>query len=114
VHFAREEKLRLIPGKVAKVAVASTIKELNQIRMELSEPPDGISVQGVAVEGDTVAVSLQVDPEKIKPGLRGNLIFSAFQERTIEYAKSEEKKPRQVRTALGMLPALPFEVVGAK
>jgi hypothetical protein len=111
IRFAREEPLRIV-GSTGKFYLLAPGRKADQIRVELSEPPEGITVQGVSTEGEAVAVTIQTDPEKIKPGLKGNLIFNALNEQTVEYGKKEEKKPRQVRNLIGMLPALPFEVLG--
>ncbi|MDZ7615427.1 MAG: hypothetical protein U1E05_00395 [Patescibacteria group bacterium] len=53
------------------------------------------------------------DPDKIKPGLKGNLIFIVARERTVP-AKEEGEKPTTSRQVIGMMPAVPFEVTGRR
>ena len=50
------------------------------------------------------------DAKKAKPGAKGNLIISAYMERV---AKDKDGKPRgpKRRLPMGILPAVPFEVV---
>jgi hypothetical protein len=53
-------------------------------------------------------VVLKCDAAKVKAGLKGNLIVNAFA------IKSEKTPQRRTRpTPLGMLPAIPFEIVAA-
>ena len=51
---------------------------------------------------------LNGDAEKVKPGLKGNLIANGFQKRT---EANKEGKTREYRTFLGPLPAIPYEIV---
>ena len=110
VQFLREEKVRFPAGKTAKIYVLAPGMNPSEIRVELSDPPDGLTVQSVGAEGKATAIVLHADAEKLKAGLKGNLIFNAFLEQTRTYTKKEEKKPVQIRTLLGMLPAVPFEI----
>ena len=56
----------------------------------------------------SVAITLRSDPEKSKPGLRGNLIAKVFQQRT---ETNREGKTREYRVYRGPLPAIPFAIV---
>ena len=52
---------------------------------------------------------IKADAEKVTPGLKGNLIVNAF---AVKSDKNAKKTKRQSRpTPLGMLPAIPFEVI---
>jgi hypothetical protein len=51
---------------------------------------------------------LRADAEKAKPGLEGNLIANASQQRTLTDSNG---KTREYRSVLGTLPAIQFEVV---
>ena len=112
VWFTRPDRLRLLAGETVQLdAAVAKGRPAAEIRLELSEPPDGIAVQSVTPRGEGVAVVIRTEAKKVKPGLKGNLIFNAVAERAIN---SAEGKPtgKTYRTPLGMLPALPFEVVG--
>ena len=52
--------------------------------------------------------NVRADTEKAQPGLKGNLIANASQQRTITDSNG---KTREYRAVLGTLPAIPFEVV---
>jgi len=79
-----------------------------EIQLELSDPPEGITVELVSCADRTVTFVLHGDAEKAKPGLKGNLIVNGFQKRT---ETNREGKTREYRSFLGPLPAIPFEVV---
>jgi hypothetical protein len=84
-----------------------------QVRFELDAPPKGITVKEVSVVGGRVELVLSSEIDDLKDpksALKGNLILNAFRETTVE-PKEEGAKPRTERTSLGMLPAVPFEVI---
>jgi hypothetical protein len=83
----------------------------DRFRFELDEPPQGITVQKVLPASEGIEIVLQADAAKVKPGLKGNLIVNAFaaDAQSLEKAKLRPNRPR---TPIGMLPAIPFEVVG--
>lgn len=80
-----------------------------RIRLELSNPPDGIVLAGEAVGEREIVVRVSCDAEKMKPGLQGNLIFIASAERKPAEGKGKSRTAAWV--PLGPLPAVPFEVV---
>jgi hypothetical protein len=83
----------------------------DQIRLELSEAPDGVTVDKVEPKGQALAVLVATDAEKVKSGQRGNLIFEVFREYTpAPTERVPEPEPR--RTSYGILPPIPFEIVG--
>jgi hypothetical protein len=79
-----------------------------EIQVELSDPPEGITIDSVSRFDEGAAVLLRCDAEKAGPGLKGNLIANASQQRTLTDGNG---KTRQYRAVLGTLPAIPFEVV---
>ena len=86
----------------------------NEFRFELSEPPNGISLQApeTVESGRGLVVPVKCDAEKVQPGLKGNLLLVLSREYT---SISEETKKRSSgRYVIGMLPAVPFEVLPAK
>ncbi len=83
---------------------------LEKVRFELSEPPEGITVQDASSSQNETNLVLQSDAAKTKPGLRGNLIVEVSGERT-PAAKAGKPKGNRQRIPLGVLPAIPFEVV---
>jgi len=84
-----------------------------EMQLELSDPPDGITLQQSSLAGDDPAIVLKSDAAKAKPGLRGNLIVNVFMERSFPAAK-DSKKTAKRRALVATLPAMPFEVVAGK
>jgi hypothetical protein len=82
-----------------------------QTKLQLSQPPDGITIGGISPATNGAAISFKADGAKVKPGLKGNLILEAFAERTAPAINGAT--PGKIRWPLGFLPAIPFEVVGA-
>jgi hypothetical protein len=80
----------------------------NQILLALSDPPEGIAIQDVSPVRGGVAIRLGTDAGKVQPGLKGNLIVDAFLERTVN---SKDGNRRIRRQPLGVLPAIPYEIV---
>jgi hypothetical protein len=83
-----------------------------ETRLQLSDPPDGISIGDISPTADGAAISFKADAIKIKPGLKGNLIVEAFIERTPPSV--DGKTPEKKRWSIGFLPAIPFEIAELK
>jgi hypothetical protein len=86
-------------------------KFTNQVQLALNDPPEGISLE-TSPQGNGVSLLFRADPQKAKPGLRGNLIVEAVTERTV--TQPNGAAPVKRRQPLGTLPAIPFEIVGTK
>jgi hypothetical protein len=86
----------------------------HNLRFELSEPPKGISLQEPVPVGMTrgLIVPIKCDADKVKAGFKGNLVFILAQENS--YVDKKDKKLITSRSVIGMLPAVPFEVVAGK
>jgi hypothetical protein len=82
---------------------------LDDVKVELSEPPEGVSLVRVIRAPGAMVLLISADAEKVKPGLQGNLIFNVFVERPAAGRKGKPGGKRRV--SLGTFPALPFEVV---
>ncbi len=80
------------------------------LQLTLSEPPDGLSIQKIAPSEEGIDIVLRADGAKLKPGWKGNAIIEASVERVPE-ATSANPKPVKRRVSLGMLPAVPIEIV---
>jgi hypothetical protein len=76
----------------------------------LSESPEGITIRDVTTRRDGIEIVLAADPEKAEAGLRGNLIVESFVERTPK-PRDGKARSRKRRVPLGVLPAIPFEIV---
>jgi hypothetical protein len=113
VVFGGKMPVRLTAGETTRLmAVAEKKIPADSIHLELSEPPDGITVEDIAPEGPGFVVTINADAQTIEPGLKGNLIFNAFRQWTTPASEDQPETTR--RSALGLLPAVPFEVVAAR
>jgi len=111
VRFTREDGVRIPLGGTATLrAIPANKQQAHELRFELLEQPDGISIASIGPEGDGVVVQLKAEGEKIKPGLRGNLLFSAILERSPP-PTPDKPTPTKTRNQLGFMPAIPFEIM---
>jgi len=79
------------------------------MRFQLSEPPEGISIGDVSPAAGGSAIAFKADASKVKPGLKGNLIIEAFVD--VTPAPVDGKPSEKKSYSIGFLPAIPFEVV---
>jgi hypothetical protein len=103
--------VRLTAGGTTTIQVALPgSRTFEEVFIELSEPPDGITVQKVSPGVEVLSVVLACDAAKAKSGLQGNLILTAFGERGGDKKKGQSRQ----RIPLAIFPAIPFEVAGGK
>ena len=107
--------LRLPVGgtAVAEIpAVPAVLGMLDQVVLTLHEPPKGVTIQELSAISDGIAVRIHCEAgEAAEPGLKGNLIIEAATERTVGGGGNGPAKKR--RSPLGLLPAIPFEIVAS-
>jgi hypothetical protein len=105
------ESLKIPAGASAQIQVGFNASRLaGLVQFELNNPPDGISIINTAPTADGMAITLQTDSARLKPGLKGNLIINAFVMRD----PPPDKRPKnasKLRVDLGALPALPLEIL---
>lgn len=95
-------------GGTARVEVGLPVSTpLGKIRVELSDPPQGITLQEVLPKGAASELVLRSD-EKTKQGLEGNLIVSYSLE--TPSAEKGSAGANRARLPIGVLPAIPFRV----
>jgi hypothetical protein len=106
--------VRIRPGAQATVRVSLPARPfLDNVHLELSDPPDGMTLKDAVFAQSAVTFALAADPDRVKPGVRGNLIVEAFTERT--FGQNEAASPaRKRRVSIGFLPAIPVEIVSGK
>jgi len=101
--------LKIPAGGAGKIEVGMPITTvLGEVHVDLNAPPDGISIQSTSVTPRGTEIVIQSDSAKVKPGQKGNLLFSISIERPPQDGKT---RPNMRRISLGTLPAVPFEVV---
>ena len=103
----------MIPaGGTARVRVAAPSSAFaERFRLELNEPPEGITLGKVSSVSEGAEIELCSDAAKVKPGLKGNLIVNILQGQSLVAAKKNKKQANQMRSAIGSLPAIPFEII---
>lgn len=82
---------------------------LEAVRFTLANSPRGLSLDAFRVGPAGVILTFKADPNIAQVGYSGNLIVEASAE--IEQRRQEGKPARKRRIPLGVLPAIPFEVV---
>ncbi len=100
------------------------------LHLELSEPPEGLSIAKCTIRDGGMELTLQCDPAKAKPDVRGNLIINVFKESAPAPARPApatapttapgtappttapiKPPPSPKRSFIGTLPAMAFEIV---
>jgi hypothetical protein len=107
--------VQLRPGKTGQARLLFDAgRNPRDFKFELSEPPAGITLEDPEPVGLTpgLVVPIKCDAEKVKAGLKGNLLFILSQEN--KYLGKEDKKFTTSRWVIGMLPAIPFEVLAGR
>jgi hypothetical protein len=106
--------LKIAAGGTATFHVAVQLgKNFENIQVELSEPPEGISLQKSSEGPGVIEIVFSADAAKAKPGQQGNLILMATGERANAPEKpgdKAKKNPGARRIPLSALPAIPYEV----
>jgi hypothetical protein len=127
VEMENPRTVEMRPGEAVRVRfrlLRPARGQMDNFRLELSEPPDGIELAGQSIAGDEATIVLTCDPGKAKPGTRGNLIVNISAERIpappAKAAPATKAAPAAKpaapaspqRIPLGVLPAIPFAIVG--
>ena len=111
VELADDVPVRIPAGGTAWVRIKTPKNpKLQDIRLALSEPPEGVTLQEVRSVPDGLALLLKADGDALRTGFADNLIVEAFTEAAGAKQDGKAAKKKQ-RVSLGVLPAIPFEVV---
>ena len=104
--------VKIPAGGMAHVLVGTPNGAMvNRFKLELSEPPEGITLAKVSPADEGAELELHSDAAKAKAGLKGNLIVNIMPGEGFAGAQKAKKQNSQRRNAVGTLPAIPFEVV---
>ena len=108
VKVLSETPIRIPAGGTACIRLATpTSAFASRVRLELSDAPDGVSIQNLRPSSDGAEIVVQSDGDKMKVGQTGNLIVKVFAKPQSPNPKSKNKP----QYPLGTLPAIPFEIV---
>ncbi|MFH1719874.1 MAG: hypothetical protein ABIF19_21180, partial [Planctomycetota bacterium] len=83
---------------------------LQQMQLELLDPPEGLSLHGVTVVPEGIQFELKADKDAMQNGFAGNLIVEVFRESAPKQQQGKPK-PQKRRYSLGLLPAIPVQIV---
>jgi hypothetical protein len=113
LRIAGDQTVKVATGEEVRIPVQVQLPPNNpfeKILLELSEPPDGITLREIPPIRELTEIVLQCDAAKAKAGLKGNLIINVFGERLPPAQPGKAAAARQ-RISLGTLPAIPFEII---
>jgi hypothetical protein len=110
VRVLSKTPIRIPAGGTAAFQVSVPAAALDRIQLDLSDPPEGISIKNVSPSSQGTEIVLQSDAAKVKPGLKGNLIVAAFAKGVPAKGKKPQAAMRRA-VPLTTLPAVPFEIV---
>jgi hypothetical protein len=123
------DRIKLRRGGTTPLGARVTAKypRADELRIELSDAPKGVTVEKITVHNipappqrpgqkkpaqtQGLVVELATAAESLETGVKGNLIFEVVREWT-PAPTIEVPKPKERRQSYGLLPAVPFEVVG--
>lgn len=81
-----------------------------EVRLELSDPPEGIVLDCTRLQEDGI-LAFRAEAAVAKPGVAGNLIVNAYAVKTKENTGKGKEQRKKRRILLGVLPAIAFEVI---
>ncbi len=112
VKILGDSPVKIPAGGTVRVRVAGPPGAFtDRLQLELSEPPEGITIKNVSPNRDGAEIVLLSDAAKTKPGLKGNLVVTAYATGNAAPPGKAKKQANNRRAAWGTLPAIPFEVV---
>lgn len=113
VELASNTPLQIPSGSSVPVQIrAPKGPALSKVELALSDPPEGVTLEDLAVVPAGLEFSIKVEGEATPPGFTDNLIVEAFADVPV---RSRDGKPtnQSRRVSAGYLPAIPIEVVAA-
>lgn len=112
VGLVSKESVKIPAGGTAKVPASLPSRSFfGEIQVELSDPPDGITIEDVTLGQWHGEIVLRCDAGEVQPGLKGNLIVNVFAGKTGEDSGKGKEQRKKRRILLSALPAIPFEIV---
>ena len=117
MRYAGAGPARLPAGGTALVMMAaSRLPDLANVRFELSDPPAGVTLRDVGADEKGLLLVLDVDEETAVVGTADNLIVEVYAMVDANRGRAGKDAPAKgpaklVRYYVGVLPAIPVEVV---
>ncbi len=103
--------VRIPKGDTAPVRLRfPKLPEINTIQLKLQEPPEGITLHDVKVVAEGgLAFLLEADGDALETGYADNLIVDVSLIKNLPRRGQKGKQKRRI--TIGVLPAIPFEIV---
>jgi hypothetical protein len=114
VELAGGSPVRIPTSGTAQVQVRTPkVPMFRNLKLELSDPPKGVTLRDVTATPDGLTFVLKAEGGAAKVGLADNLIVEAFTESAVgqKGVKAPPKQLQGQRFPVGVLPAIPFEIV---
>ncbi|MHC4461564.1 MAG: hypothetical protein ACYS30_09025 [Planctomycetota bacterium] len=111
VKLAGRGLVRIHAGGTARVLIKTRKRPiLQEMQLELNEPPEGLTLHDVTVVPEGLTFRLKADKDAMQSGFTDNLIVEAFRMVT---PKQQQGKPapQKRRVSMGVFPAIPIEIV---
>ncbi|OHB85763.1 MAG: hypothetical protein A2Z38_08905 [Planctomycetes bacterium RBG_19FT_COMBO_48_8] len=111
VELACTSPVRIPAGGSARVRIKTTRRaNFKDVQLQLDEPPEGLSLNGVTVMPDGLSFQLKAEKDAMQSGFADNLIIEAFRESVVKQ-KDGKLTNKKRRNSMGVLPAIPIEIV---
>ena len=123
VSVLQRGSMRVVPRVLAQGSVAIPVGGAAHVRVafplprtfekyefELSEAAEGVTLGDLLIGPNGADFTLRADPDKAKPGTRGNLIVVISGERVPQANQPNQPAAARRRIPLVTLPAIPFEI----
>lgn len=83
---------------------------IQRLELDFKQPREGLALQETVAAPGSLTLKLRTEGDALKPGYQDNLVVEAFAH--VPWGKRDAKGNRGTRrVSLGMLPAIPFEIV---
>jgi hypothetical protein len=101
--------IKILTGGTTQITFKISNRPIyNKLKFELSQPPEGLTLQDVNVAPEGLVLRLKAD-KKMKSGFKDNIIIEASTEFTPKQNNGKSKNQKQV-VSMGVLPATPIEI----
>lgn len=107
LDMASGDRLAIPAGGSAQVSFTTSNMPNTPVRLELSEPPPGVTLQDTTPTPNRYTLTLKADDKHV--GYADNLIVEAFTE--VNAKRNGVTSAQKQRVSLGVLPAIPYEIV---
>lgn len=111
MDLANDVPVRIPAGGSARVLIQTRRSPmLEQLRLQLHEPPPGLTLHDVTVVPQGLSFHLRAEKDAVQAPFADNLIVEAFRETAVPQKDGKPSNQRR-RSTVGVLPAIPIEIV---